>query len=134
MPSHAAQKWAEFRRSVEYRIGRKRNYSARERSAIVSRLKSEGLNFPNGYNPNDEKTFKNIVSKKIRSEITGSYENGLLETVGAYVPPGLSYSEFVKHKAIQKRLQEIFTFRRILKPLVLIYPMKTFKTLYLTLL
>ncbi|MDT6942395.1 hypothetical protein RI570_20245 [Brucella pseudogrignonensis] len=107
VPSHAAQKWDEFRRSVEYRIGRKRNYSARERSAIVSRLKSEGLSFPNGYNPNDEKTFKSIVSKKISSEINNSYEKGVLDTVGAYVPPGLSYSEFVKHKAIQKRLQEV---------------------------
>ncbi|MDR6434618.1 hypothetical protein [Brucella pseudogrignonensis] len=106
--SQTAQKWVEFRRMVEYRIGRKRNYSARERSVIVSRLKSEGLNFPNGYNPNDEKTFKNIVSKKMSSEINNSYEKGVLNTVGAYVPPGLSYSEFVKHKAIQKRLQEIF--------------------------
>lgn len=102
----AEKKWLDFRKQVERAFRGKKKFSATERSLIWQRAKEKGLILPRSFDPNDKKGFLRIVSNNIIAEIKLGYERGITRHTGGYIPPDLTYDEFLKHKTIQKGIRK----------------------------
>ena len=102
----AEKKWLDFRKQVERAFRAKKTFSASERSLIRQRAKENGLILPRNFDPNNKKGFLRLVSNKIITEIKLEYERGITRHTGGYIPPDLTYDEFLKHKTIQKGIRK----------------------------
>ncbi|ANG99082.1 hypothetical protein A8A54_21185 [Brucella pseudogrignonensis] len=104
--AQAEEKWVDFRKQVERAFRGKKTFSASERSLVRQRAKEKGLVLPRNFDPNDKKGFLRIASNEIIAEIKTEYERGITRQTGGYLPPDLTYDEFLKHKTIQKGIRK----------------------------
>ena len=104
--AQAEEKWVDFRKQVERAFRGKKTFSASDRSLIRQRAKEKGMILPRNFDPNDKKGFLRIVSNNITAEIKTEYERGITRHIGGYLPPDLTYDEFLKNKTIQKGIRK----------------------------
>ncbi|WP_024587614.1 hypothetical protein [Aliihoeflea sp. 2WW] len=82
------------------------SWSGAGAARVRRQVQASGVPVRDNWHPNDERGFKRAASEELRRQVEERYRNGVNNSAGGYIEPGLRFESFLKHSVIQKRIRE----------------------------
>lgn len=104
LASQQDKAWQDYLNELAKRDWTPQSVPARARGTVVKTVQRTGVPIPGNWHPADEFSFREAVAARYHTTMKRAHKS--IKVGDQHVPPGLSYSAFVAHPAVQRKLRE----------------------------